>query len=585
MISLKLILSYFVPPIKKYKWSFLFTFVFYGVGNLGMHTIVPLFYREIVDIMSSTESTIAIASTLMTLVLAIAIVIVTYNISLRLGDYLAVYSQSNILRELHNYSFQKLQNHSYQFFASTFQGSLVAKAKRYARSFESLHDQAMYSFWPIAIQLSGVFVVLFVLVPTVASVLALWCVIYLLITLFLVHKKRKFDLLEAEADSLVIASFADTITNILNIKMFATKRREISTFANITHEEESKRRAAWLFNNYISIVQAVLWLLLEVIGIYIVVNLWIDGVVSTGTVVLVQVYFGSLLGNMWNLGHAISYSIKALSDTSEIVEIFELPLGIVDPKNPERSKIQDGHIVFKNVSFTYGDSVSVFKDLNLNISAKEKIGLVGYSGVGKTTITKLLLRFVDVRSGVISIDGQDISSISQDDLRSKIAYVPQDPVLFHRSLRENIAYANPNASEEEIVKVARKAHVHEFISKLPQGYDTLVGERGVNLSGGERQRVAIARAMLKEAPILILDEATSSLDSISEQLVQDAFAKLMEGRTTIVIAHRLSTVKKMDRIIVLADGRIAEEGSHEELLNKKGVYYDFWTHQSGGFIS
>jgi ATP-binding cassette subfamily B protein len=209
---------------------------------------------------------------------------------------------------------------------------------------------------------------------------------------------------------------------------------------------------------------------------------------------------------------------------------------------------------------------------------------VGHSGSGKTTLTKLLLRFSDVDGGTISIDGQDISHIKQEDLRSHIAYVPQEPVLFHRSLAENIAYGKPDATKDEIREAARKAHADEFIQKLPKGYDTLVGERGVKLSGGQRQRIALARAILKDAPILVLDEATSALDSESEKLIQDALKKFMKGRTTIVIAHRLSTIQSMDRIAVLKDGSIAEQGSHRELLANKHTYAELWKHQSGGFL-
>ncbi len=223
-------------------------------------------------------------------------------------------------------------------------------------------------------------------------------------------------------------------------------------------------------------------------------------------------------------------------------------------------------------------------DLNLEIAAGEKIGLVGHSGSGKTTLTKLLLRFNDIDGGEILIDGQNIANITQEDLRKCIAYVPQEPLLFHRTIRENIAYANPEASSKDIEEAAKKAYAQEFIEKLPKGYDTLVGERGVKLSGGQRQRVAIARAILKDAPILILDEATSALDSESEKLIQAALWELMKGRTAIVIAHRLSTIQRMDRILVLNDGEVIEQGKHAELLEKNGTYAKLWAHQSGGFI-
>ena len=585
MVPLKLIISYFIPHVKKYKWSFLIAFLAYGIGFIGISVITPLFYREIVDVITGAEDRIAVAHSVIMFVVAIGVTIVLYNIMLRMADYAMVYSQSNILRELHNHAFKKLMDHSYQFFANTFQGSLVAKARRYVHAFEVLHDSIVFSFWHIIVQLTGVLVVLFLLAPLVAGFLVVWCVFFFLITIWLVQKKRPYDLKEAAADSRVTARLADAVTNVLNIKMFASRAREMFSFAKVTDTEERARRKAQYFNNVIMIIQASLWAVLEVGGIYFVIVLWINGDVSAGTVVLVQTYIAVVFGSMWELGRAITNSMKALSNASEMVEIFETPLGVIDQENTEVCKIEKGRVAFESISFAYGEGAAVFENFSLTIKAGEKVGLVGHSGVGKTTITKLLLRFADIRKGVITIDGQDISHIAQEALRGKIAYVPQDPILFHRSLRENIAYAKPDATDEEIIAVSKKAHTHEFISKLPHGYDTLVGERGIKLSGGERQRVAVARAMLKDAPVLVLDEATSSLDSISEQYVQDAFAKLMEGKTTVVVAHRLSTVQKMDRIIVLGNGRIVEEGTHKELLDKKGTYYDFWTHQSGGFIS
>jgi ATP-binding cassette, subfamily B, bacterial len=284
------------------------------------------------------------------------------------------------------------------------------------------------------------------------------------------------------------------------------------------------------------------------------------------------------------LSNSMTKFMKSASDMKEVIDIFEITPDILDPENPEKLKMPSGHIIFKDVSFQYQMGEEVLINFNLNIASGERVGIVGHSGAGKSTLTKLLLRFNDVTSGAITIDGQDIRNITQDDLRSVISYVPQEPILFHRPIKENIAYGKPDARDEEIAEVARKAHADEFISKLPHGYDTLVGERGVKLSGGERQRVAIARAMLKDSPILMLDEATSSLDSVSEHYIQDAFTELMKGKTTIVIAHRLSTIQKMDRIIVLDKGIIAEEGTHSELLAKNGIYADLWNHQTGGFF-
>ncbi len=323
----------------------------------------------------------------------------------------------------------------------------------------------------------------------------------------------------------------------------------------------------------------------HIIVLYQLANGWIEGTISTGVFVLVETYMLSLFDKLWDLSKAMTRFVKSLTDVKEITDLFEQIPEILDPENAEISRVSNGSIFVDNIFFSYVDNHEVFSNFSLEIKPGEKVGLVGHSGSGKSTLTKILLRFADVQKGSIEIDGQNIKNIAQDDLRKAISYVPQESILFHRTLRENISYGDPDATEEEIIEASKKAHAHEFIKDLQFGYDTLVGERGIKLSGGERQRVAIARAMLKKSPILILDEATSSLDSISEKYIQESFAELMKGRTTIVIAHRLSTVQKLDRIIVLDKGKIVEEGTHAELLGKKGYYFELWSHQTGGFLS
>jgi ATP-binding cassette subfamily B protein len=267
-----------------------------------------------------------------------------------------------------------------------------------------------------------------------------------------------------------------------------------------------------------------------------------------------------------------------------MTEILALEPTVSD-KSTARLRVAKGKITFKDVIFAHSEADErLFDGFSLEVKPGERIGLVGHSGSGKTTLTRLLLRFSDVEKGIIAIDGQNISEVSQQSLRKNIAYVPQEPMLFHRSLRDNIAYGKPSANDKQILQAARQANALEFIEKLPEGLDTMVGERGVKLSGGQRQRIAIARAILKDAPILVLDEATSALDSESEKLIQDALTKLMKGRTSIIIAHRLSTIAKLDRILVLENGSITEQGSHADLLKQKGTYAKLWAHQSGGFI-
>ena len=308
---------------------------------------------------------------------------------------------------------------------------------------------------------------------------------------------------------------------------------------------------------------------------------------NIAAVFLIFSYTSSIASQLFQFSNSAlrSYN-RAIGDAGDMVAILAKKPEIIDPLTPEKVRIGRGDITFKDVTFCHdGSDEAIFSNLSIHIKPGEKVGLVGHSGSGKTTFTRLLLRFSDIEAGDILIDGQNIAAITQDDLRRHIAYVPQEPLMFHRSIRENISYGDPSASDAAVEAVAKIAHAHEFITGLPQQYDTLVGERGIKLSGGQRQRIAIARALLKNAPILVLDEATSALDSESEVLIQDALWRLMEGRTALVIAHRLSTIQKMDRIVVMDNGRVAESGSHKELLAKKnGIYAKLWSHQSGGFM-
>ena len=292
----------------------------------------------------------------------------------------------------------------------------------------------------------------------------------------------------------------------------------------------------------------------------------------------------SLLSTVWSINHILRTINHSFGDAKEMVEILDLPY-IIDDKTDKPLVVDGGMIEFSHVSFQHQEQKEkLFEDFSLKISSGKSVGLVGISGSGKTTLTKLLLRFADVDKGAIYIDGQDIKDVTQRSLRETIAYVPQESSLFHRSVFENIAYGRPDATDEEVYEAARLANADEFIEYLPDGYDTMVGERGVKLSGGQRQRIAIARAILKDAPILVLDEATSALDSESEALIQEALANLMEGRTSIVVAHRLSTIANLDEIVVLNDGEIVEQGKHSALLKAGGEYAKLWSRQSGAFL-
>ena len=389
---------------------------------------------------------------------------------------------------------------------------------------------------------------------------------------------------EAEADSRISGTLADSITNILNIKIFSAFKKELNYFKSFSQNLKDRTYRAAKFGMLQSLFQSILMVIFHVFIIYIMVRLWQTGEITVGVFVITYVYIYAIMERIWDLSEGVTNFMKAMADMKEVVDIFEIPIEVKDKLDPEGCRMKGETIEFKNIYFSYVEENLVFENFNLKINKGERVGLVGHSGSGKSTITKLLLRFLDISGGEILIDGQNIANITQDDLRKVISYVPQESILFHRPIGENIGYSKNNVTKEEVEKAAKLAHAHEFISELPRGYNTLVGERGIKLSGGERQKMAIAKAMLKDSPILMLDEATSSLDSISESYIQDAFNELMKGKTTIVIAHRLSTVQKMDRIIVLDKGKIVEEGTHKELLEKKGFYANLWEHQTGGFL-
>lgn len=581
----KKIFRHIWPQMMKYKWSFYLTFVFFTLRLFFTSVLSVVFFKKIVDIISnSTFSKEVAAPILIYLVVINILIMIGGNLFSRLGASVIIYFQSNVMRELSDYSFANIIKNSYGFFSNRFTGSLVTKSRRFVRAFEIMHDTIVFNFWGTIVILFGIFVVLFMQAPVIASVFLVWVFIYILVISFFVKKRMSYDIIKAEADSAVGGRIADVFSNIFALKVFSATDWEKKSFGEVTDNEEKHRKNAWSFGNKQDAIQAGLMNIIQASVLYLIIKFWIDGTMTTGTVVLIQTYMVIVFDRLWELGKSTTRFMESAADMKEVIDILDIVPDILDPEKPEIIEMKNGNIEFKNVSFVYDSGQKVFENFNLKIKSGERIGLVGHSGAGKSTITKLLLRFVDVSSGDIEIDGQSIRAVLQDDLRQVISYVPQEPLLFHRSIKENIAYSKKDAGDEKIIESAKKAHADEFVSKLSQGYETLVGERGVKLSGGERQRIVIARAMLKDSPILVLDEATSSLDSISEHYIQDAFNELMKGKTTLVIAHRLSTVQKMDRIIVLDQGRIVEEGTHKELLQKDGIYASLWNHQTGGFL-
>lgn len=505
----------------------------------------------------------------------------------RLAIWLVWRLEMNVVRDIAQRVFDHLTSLSATFHANRFGGSLVSQANKLTGSYIRFADAMLFNLLTLVTALIAALCILAPRIPLYAIALVVLSVVYISLAFVFSRPVRHANRLESEAQSTQTGALADAITNVMAVKSFAANRHESKRYwqtASHTRERSlasmyattKRETAASLVTSSLS----VLALVIAIAGV----SMFNTDIATT---FLIVAYTGSIGARLWDFQNVLRQYNRSMGDASDMVKILRIEPAIKDSAKPEKLRIHSGSITFDKVSFTHDGSPQgkpLFDKLQLHIKPGEKVGLVGQSGSGKTSLTRILLRFSDIDSGTISIDGQDITAITQNDLRSKISYVPQEPLLFHRSIAENIAYGLPKASQKAIQAIARSAHAAEFIEQLPDGYDTLVGERGVKLSGGQRQRIAIARAMLKNAPILVLDEATSALDSESEVLIQDALWKLMEGRTAIVIAHRLSTIQKMDRIIVLDKGRIAEQGSHKELVSRNGTYAKLWAHQSGGFI-
>lgn len=479
-----------------------------------------------------------------------------------------------------------LLKHSHVFFSNQKVGSLAGDVNTFSRSYLTLMDTIFLQASNIVVS----FVTSLIIIGFIAPVLL---IPLLILTGFIVgesiislQKRSSYRNKRKEMQSKLFGSIADVLGNQTLVRMFSSQKREVASIVKerqdiekIAKEEiDILQRSAEVRQGGLYIFQALTML----VAVYLVAH----NQVSIAALIFTVTYLGRVTGAMYNINSIIRTSEQAFLDASKITEILSNNIEISDIPHASQLKIAQAEISLKNVSFSYKDALgeTIFHKLDLTIPDGQSIGLVGRSGGGKSTLTHLLLRYMDIQDGEILIDNQNIANVTQDSLRGAIAYVPQDPYLFHRSLRDNITYGNESATESEIVQAIKRSHAQEFIDKLPHGLDTVVGERGVKLSGGQRQRIAIARAILKNAPILILDEATSALDSESEKLIQIALSNLMKNRTSIVIAHRLSTIAKLDRIIVLDNGTIVEDGTHANLLKQNGIYAKLWNHQSGGFI-
>ena len=554
-----------------------------GLGFL----VAPLFLREFFDAMIefSGANRTEILPELWRIFLKLFLVyFFGFWVFARVSEWFLCRFVAKFMQRFENLAFLAIIRQSSAFFADNFVGSLVTKMSRFVRALDGMNHLLYFNFCPTVFRFFASAAIIFWFTPKIATILLGWGAVFVVVVVWATKKwKIPLDREVARSESRLSGGWADSISNFLNVKMFAREDFERAEVRKLTELTMTAREKSWTTWVKLNIFQSCMITGLELAVLMIFAEMWVANTVSIGTMVMIQVYLGNIYMNLWAIGQNVQEFRKFEADVTEMIEILNLRPEIEDPVRPEKCRISRGAIEFRNVDFSY-EGVDVFRGFSLKIAPGERIGLVGASGAGKSTFVKILCRFAEVEGGEILIDGQNISKIRQDDLRRAVAFVPQESALFHRTILENIRYGRLDASEDEVRKVARSAHADDFVKNLPAEYATRVGERGVKLSGGERQRVAIARAMLKKSPILVLDEATSSLDSVSEGWIQESFEKLMVGRTTIVIAHRLSTLRKMDRILVLDGGVVVESGTHEDLLKKGGKYAELWGRQSGGFV-
>ena len=566
--------------LKKYS---AFAFILPGIGNILVFYIPPLIVAAIIARFGNEVPTI---NTILPYLLLIGAVWMLgellWRISVALLNITGVKAEKRLLVSALNELFKK----DIGFFHDNFSGSLTKKTISYGKSFEQFQDTLAVSVFANVIPFIFTLFVLWFLSPWLVLVLIVSVALVGLLIIPLIKKRQKMVTAREAASNLMAGHVADVISNMDAVMAFAAEPYEAKQHLHYVTNFTTKLKRSWDYHNTnINLTISPLYVLINVVGLGVALLTGSSGK-EISTIFITFSYFAFTTRVLWEFNSIYKNLETSITEAAQFTSLLlENPDTNTKSKNLNRLIVKSGAISFNNVCFSYDKSIdNLFNNLNFSIKSGEKIALVGHSGGGKTTITKLLLRFKEINSGSITIDGQNIANVSLSDLRKSIAYVPQEPAMFHRSIADNIKYGNLHATTEDIVLAAKQANAHDFITSLPDGYQTMVGERGVKLSGGQRQRIAIARAFIKNAPIVVLDEATSALDSQSELLIQEALWKLIKGRTTIIIAHRLSTIQKVDRIIVIDNGKITEQGNHKQLSKSDGIYSKLWNHQSGGFL-
>ncbi|MDD5113563.1 MAG: ABC transporter ATP-binding protein [Methylobacter sp.] len=567
------------------KWYFLLALLAL-TGAITLDLSAPVYFKHIANGLAGPYSE-ATRDDLLNTLKIIAFIYGGVWLSWRLLEIAIVPLDGGGVNLLEKRCFDVLKKQKYAFFENSFSGSLIKQANRFSRSFEIIMDWFLFQFFMNILAVTISFVIFYQQQPEFAFYFLIWVVVFVSWNIAYSIWKLRFDQAVSEGDSKVGGAYSDAISNIFIVKTFAMEASEQAHINKTSDTVYKRKKLAWGLMFVSFAVQGLMTFGIELLLIYLMIGKWQAGQFQVGEFVLFQSVMIMLIQRLWEFGRNFRNFFTALADASEMADVFRQTELEIDNPDAKHLTISNGEISFNNIGFSYSPSnpqqPKLFDNFSLHIKAGEKVALVGQSGSGKSSLTKLLFRFIDPQQGSVCFDGMDARLFTFNSLRKQISMVPQQPELFHRSVRDNISL-DAEITEEQLIDAARKSHSLEFIEKLPNKFDTLVGERGIKLSGGEKQRIAIARAFLEDAPIVVLDEATSALDSLTEKQIQVAIFELIRQKTAIVIAHRLSTILSMDRIVVLENGCIIEQGTHQQLLDKKGRYYEMWQHQSGDFI-
>jgi ATP-binding cassette subfamily B protein len=565
-----------------YKWWALATLLLGALVN-SLSSLTPIIYKHIVDTLTALGQGKGVFGDLYIWLFAYIGIYAGGIFFWRIVSFFG--SRWSIgVRQTSRYTLTSyILGHSTRYYENRFAGSVATKIQQARDGARSIVESIFFDFWPLTISLLISFVLAFTTAPILGLMFLGWLIITVPINTYLARKRMKYAVKVQAIETDLRGRTIDILGNIRAVHEYAQEPFEARMLKNYMLEHKVAELKNWQVGEYVVAINGLMQSAFMLGMLVVVANLAGAGIITFGSVVLVLSLIMTVGQNIFFVGSRIANVVEQWSQLKEGLEDILNPHEVVDVPYAPALQVVEGAVNFKNVSFTYEGSREILSDFSLYIKPGQKVGLVGKSGAGKSTLIKLLLRHYDTTAGSIRIDGQDVALRTQRSLRAQIAVVPQEPMLFHRTVRENIAYGKPEATQEEIVEAAKLARAHDFILRLSEGYDTIVGERGVKLSGGERQRIAFARAILKPSKVLVLDEATSALDSESEMAIQHALHTLMVGKTVIAVAHRLSTLREMDRILVLDEGRVVEDGTHVELLGRGGLYAELWARQSGGY--